>query len=263
MDKLGNRLCQIAREKAGIIKKNIPVLSLAQRPAVMRVLKRRAREMRAPLRLLGKDILLKSDGGFPQRIDISTPSRNFRRIRLNLFGKHQAENLALAVGGCELLGVDLQEDTLRDAIAKLKIPGRIEMIWKRPKLIVDCAHNLVSMQALREVLQKEISFERLILVFGAMEDKDIRGMLKELLPISWLAIFTEPKNPRSCSAEKLLSLGRRFKKFPMLSLKDPKQAFMEAKRIARGKDLILVTGSFYLAGEILSIVYGGPKTPEI
>ncbi|MBV8881995.1 MAG: bifunctional folylpolyglutamate synthase/dihydrofolate synthase, partial [Planctomycetaceae bacterium] len=238
MDKLGNTLEEIAAEKAGILKPGVPSVSSPQAPAARRVLESRACP---PLEFPRFRVL--SSRGFVLKFTVEG-----RPCELPVLGEHQAANAATALALVARSGAKLNFEAVRRAFRKARLPGRVERVGRRPTLIVDAAHNPVSARALAAAL-KTVPRRRLVLVFGASADKDYRTMLRTLLPAADLTIFTKAANPRAAAPSDLMGLaGSR----PAVATGSVARALALARKSAGPEDAIVVTGSFYVAGEALA-----------
>lgn len=239
MDRLGRTLAEIAGEKAGILKPGVPAVTGPQRPAAMRVLLRRAPLLRPRFRAA-------PGRGGVIRLEVEGVSRRKFAAALPVLGMHQAANAAVAIGLVEASGARVTPSAVRRALGKIRLPGRIEVRGRRPWLIVDSAHNPVSARALAAAL-RGVPRRKTNLVFGASADKDWRSMLKTLLPLADLAVFTRAAHPRAAAPE---ALARRARG-PAVIAKGVPEALDLARRLARPSDAVVVTGSFYVAGEAL------------
>jgi dihydrofolate synthase/folylpolyglutamate synthase len=245
MDRLGRTLAEIAGEKAGILKPGVPAVTGPQRPAAMRVLLRRAPLFRPRFRAApgrGGVIRLEAEG---------VSGRRYAAV-LPVLGMHQAANAAVAIGLVEASGARVAPSAVRRALGTIRLPGRVEVRGRRPWLIVDAAHNPVAARALAAAL-RGVPRRKTILVFGASSDKDWRAMLKTLLPLADLAIFTRAAHPRAAAPEVLARRAR----VPAVTAKGVADALELARRLARPADAVVVTGSFYVAGEALEFLARG------
>ncbi|MHC4605725.1 MAG: bifunctional folylpolyglutamate synthase/dihydrofolate synthase [Planctomycetota bacterium] len=243
---LGTTLCAIAREKAGILKRGVPAVVAPQRPAAMRAIRRAALRAGAPLREppeVGRSATCAARGGFVLecRVD-GTP------FRVPVAGTHQAVNLAVALGLVRSVE-DPPAATIRRALRSVRLPGRIELVQRRPDVVVDVAHNPASAGVLRATLDRVLPKRKRILVFGAPGDKDLRGMLRELLPGTRLAIFTRSADPRAAAPEGLAEMAGRV---PAVVMESVARAVDLARRIARPREVVVVAGSFAVAGEAVA-----------
>ncbi|QDU71188.1 bifunctional folylpolyglutamate synthase/dihydrofolate synthase [Mucisphaera calidilacus] len=256
---LGDDLPSIAREKAGIFKKGVPAFSVDQPPEVAAVLKEVAEEVGCPLKFNGKDVDFSyrfeasRELGPHTRVCLATNESQFDHLAVPLPGEHQAHNCGLALALLDSLkshGFAMAEEHVVRGLAETTIAGRMEQVWSQPRVIIDGAHNAASIQALIKSLGAHINYDSLVIIFGTGLDKDVNGMLKELSLGADKLIFTRAKgNPRAVEPDDLLT------KFGALSGKMAQttdklaDAIKLAGRAVSRDDLIVVTGSFYLAGE--------------
>jgi folylpolyglutamate synthase/dihydropteroate synthase len=166
-------------------------------------------------------------------------------------GRHQADNAAMAIGLVEASGADVPPSLVQEALRRIHLPGRIEVVGRRPWMIVDTAHNPVSARALAAALEP-LKRRRTVLVFGASVDKDARGMLRALKSTVDLVIATRAENPRAARPEQLA----REAEVPAVWTPSVKAAIVLARVVSRADDAIVVAGSFYVAGEALTVLSG-------
>ncbi len=268
---LGDTIADIAREKGGIIKPGVPVVSAPQPPEAVHVLETLARERGTSLTLMGRDWTWTSeertlDG---QRLTLQRASSSPTDMsafegeyHLRLLGDFQQENAALAVVTSAVLHAQghtwANPQTIRHALAHVQWPGRLEVLHRAPPLVVDCAHNPYSAQKLVESLQSLFPDTRWVLIYGASTDKDIDGMLRALLPVSVHVIVTRSYHPRAATpyalADKCADLG------PGAEIAiDPQHALEQACHHLDAGIGILVTGSIFLVADVRE-VWG--KAPE-
>ncbi len=256
---LGDDLVGIAREKAGIFKKEVPAISVQQAPEVSAALQQVAEQKETDLEFTGQQIEFSyrfeanRELGPHTRVSITTPSSRFEHLAVPLQGEHQALNCGLALALLDKLkahGFVFPEEKVVSGLAATTLPGRMEMVWKEPRIIIDGAHNAVSIQALIRALGAHISYDSLVMVFGCGQDKDVTGMLKQIGLGADKVIFTKSRhNPRAMEPDDLLSrfsdlCGKMSQTAPSLP-----DALSLANRAVSREDLIVVTGSFYLVGE--------------
>ena len=259
-DRLGKTLDKIAFEKAGIIKEDIPVISSIQEPDALAVISKTCNEKRSLLYLVGQDILIydikvaQRNGIYGTECVIETWRNRYKNIFLPLVGRHQVENCAAAIGSLEVLAgkgvIKIDNELIVNALADIRCPARIEVISEEPLTIVDTAHTVASMKILRESIKESFSFRKLVLVIGLSSDKDIEGVLKEIVSISNDLIFTRTGNPREADPEQMAVIAKRFSQNNLMVIEDIDEAMEEAKEIANADDLICITGSFFLAGKV-------------
>lgn len=280
MHLLGSELFQIAREKAGIVKPHVPVISGATHPEARAEIEDACRRNDAPLAQLGREIryryLPAADPGPTNEdaqdgsIDPDTPhargaameleisDRRYPRLPITLIGEHQAHNTALAVAAIEKLrdaGWTISDSAIVEGLRGVRWPGRIEVVGEVPTVIVDTAHNWASMAALVETIRKSFSAPARVLVFAASKDKDVRGMLRQLVPeFDTLIVTRYLNNPRMVPPEQVLGMIRGLGDIPVHLAPDPASAWKLARRFAQRVDLICVTGSFFIAAEMRELI---------
>jgi dihydrofolate synthase/folylpolyglutamate synthase len=258
---LGNRLASIAAEKAGIVKPRRPALSGAVVPEARAVIERVCRERGAPLRQLGVDFHYRYEPGEisaqvtrPARVQVTTLRHRWPILDLNLLGEHQAANAAVVVACVELLrekGWHVPDEAIAAGLAEVTWPARLEVIGRRPLVVLDCAHNVASAQALADTLRTSFPPARRLLVFAGSSDKDLAGMFRVLAPHfahAYLTRYTD--NPRGVAAEELAALWEANGGGARTLCRSPAEAWHTAREAAGADDLICLTGSVFLAGEM-------------
>jgi dihydrofolate synthase/folylpolyglutamate synthase len=269
---LGNRLAQIAMEKAGIAKPGRPVLSGAGPPEARTVIEEICRQRGAPLRQLGAEIRYRhepgritADGDRLPRVEVITDRRHWPVMEVGLLGEHQAANAALAVAVVEHLreeGIAIDDQAVATGLAGVRWPARMEVLGRRPMVVLDCAHNVASVQAVVDTLQASFPSAgaqagKWLLIFASSSDKDLAGMLRVLAPcFDHLYLTRYRHNPRSVLPEQLAAVlgggpGVAFTTHPTAA-----EAWQAARAAAGPNDLICVTGSVFLAGELRPLVRG-------
>lgn len=268
---LGSTLRQIAEEKAGIIKPFVPVICGAEDETALESIEAICRTQNAPLLTLGRDIRFEasalSEPSQAKTLWVETPFDRHEDLRVPLAGDHQFRNAALAVGIVDSLcqkGWVIEETAIQEGLARTQWPLRIEVLGKKPFVILDVAHNWASIKALLETLDREFPAERKILIFAASRDKDVTGMLRQLIPQFDTLIMTQfVGNPRGMSLGKLSALVHSLSGRMAHAVSSPVQAWNLARRLAGPGDLICGTGSFFIASELREILIelAGPTEP--
>jgi len=256
---LGRTLPAIAREKAGIFKKGVPAITVEQDPDVATALNEVASEVETSLEFTGDQIEFSfrfeanRELGPHTRVCLTTATSRFEHLPVPLRGEHQAHNCALALAMLDKLkahGFNIEDEQVVEGLAKTELPGRMEQVWQEPRVLVDGAHNAASIQALIRSLGAHIAYDSLVVIFGCGQDKDIDGMLQQLALGADKVIFTRAKgNPRAMEAEDLLSQFTEVSGKMCQTAGNLEDALRLASRAVSREDLIVVTGSFYLAGE--------------
>ncbi|MBS0265232.1 MAG: bifunctional folylpolyglutamate synthase/dihydrofolate synthase [Planctomycetes bacterium] len=270
---LGSRVEQIAREKAGIIKPSVPVVSGVADEAARNVIVETCQRLGAPLTQLGTDFQYRyqparigNDQMSPAMADILLPQHHWQNLRLPLVGEHQARNLALAAMAVECLreqGWNIPRDAVPAGLGRLRWPGRIEILGQNPTVIVDAAHNWEAVAALLRTLSESFQARRRVLIFAATRDKDVTGMLRQLLPRFDTIILTcFQSNPRHVPVEALAETVQGLTDRLCHRTADAASAWKLARRLAAPTDLICATGSFFLAAELRELIIDSLRTGE-
>ncbi len=253
-DKLGKTVSKIAVQKCGVIKGREYVVSAPQTREAEAVIAEAAESREAKLVVLGKEVKF-FDRGYSeefQKFDVRTPFGNYFDLELHLLGEHQLENAAqaIAMAGCfeAKTRIKISASAVKQGILDARWPGRLEKISERPRIVLDGAHNRDSMRRMLLGLMRHFHFARLIAVFGAAEDKDLEGMLEELLGEADVLIATESGHERSLAAQKIAEAAEASGKDVRMK-KNFNEAMAAARKEALEDDLILVTGSLYLAAK--------------
>lgn len=239
---LGSRLAQIAREKAGIIKREVPVVSAPQDPSVKTILVAEAKRKTAPLCLV-KTARISADG----RFDVE----GFRHLWTPSLGRFQATNAAVAVKAVQTLPLRFRASrkAIREGLATTYLPGHMEIVQRSPLILLDVAHNPAAMESLVATSRNILKGRRIHCLFGAMEDKNIRGMLRALKRLKPTLYLTRPKLKRAMSLDALreLSLAEGFQP---VCYAHPAEALTDFRsRSGTADEALLVTGSLFLVAE--------------
>jgi dihydrofolate synthase/folylpolyglutamate synthase len=264
---LGDRLASIAREKAGIVKPGRPVVSGVTVPEARAVIEEVCRQRHAPLSQLGVDFHClyrpgKVHGDAPTRstVVVSTRGRRWPALELNLLGRHQATNAAVVVAGVEelrRLGWHIPDAAVAGGLAEVYWPARMEVIGRRPLTVLDCAHNVASALALVETLQDSFPPAARVLLFASSADKDVAGIFRVLVPHFASAHMTRyTSSPRAMPPEQLAALWAVAGGGPAAAWADPGAALAGARGDTGPDDLLCITGSVFLAGELRPLLVG-------
>lgn len=260
---LGKHIRDIAAEKAGIIKKGVPIVcGCPERSVAANVIKDMAHQHNAPFfPVIDTHNTLTVLGNMPPyqcqyHAEDSTPATTYR-FSLNLNGTHQGQNAATAIKALRLFGAHPQvnqtfdPDTLSRGIADCMVPGRIEEFNTiSPPVILDGAHNVQSITALTQFLQQRHK-KSLTLIFGVLADKNYKHMIRLLLPYIGNVILTSPLSQRALpSLDLVKSFGDETEGRSVLVRNTPEEAFIAARQF---NNEILITGSFYLVGVLRDI----------
>jgi dihydrofolate synthase/folylpolyglutamate synthase len=246
---LGKGLLAIAGEKAGIIKPGAPLVTMARQKQVLKLFHSRCQELGAPL--YQGDVDFKSRGKSHGAFDYFGLEQHITGLTLNLKGRHQYGNAAVALAVAELLsreGFSVSETAIREGLKEARWPGRLEQLPQDPRIWLDGAHNPAAALILAQNLKLARANGRLILVMGVMADKDVDTILARLLPLAQTVIFTQPQYFRAATTR---DLARRAQPYGLEIMQVPQvaAAVRQAQSLAGPKDRIVVTGSLYTVGE--------------
>jgi dihydrofolate synthase / folylpolyglutamate synthase len=247
---LGNRLKDIAGEKSAIIPKRGTCITGVRQLSARQVIVDTCRDREATLLMIGGEIKVfrHRNGDFSYR----SPDHAYTRLHCGLVGAHQQTNAALAVASVEAMaskGFTVSEEAVREGLGKVRWEGRLEVLQKTPTLLVDGAHNPAGIGSLCRALRNNFSFRRLIVLFGVLRDKHYPDMIRRLSVFQPLMILTLPPSERSMPPAELLPTARAFLSRVEI-IPSPAAALEYALSLAGEDDLICVTGSLYLVGEI-------------
>jgi dihydrofolate synthase / folylpolyglutamate synthase len=249
MQYLGEDINDITKEKAGIIKSKIPVITGAQGTPVQ-IIEATAKNLESPVYKLHRDFSYKKNGD--QIMSYKGIKKNIDNLSINLMGDHQFINGAIAICAVEMLsssGFAINEDSLRQGLAGIKWQGRLEVIHENPTIILDGAHNPDCAHILADFFQSHYTDKKKILIFGVMKDKDCRKIIEKIVPFIDIIILTRPATERAMPPDEI----KGYVKNPFIT-EDVRSALIKAKTIADENSLILVTGSFYTIGEAKTII---------
>jgi dihydrofolate synthase / folylpolyglutamate synthase len=266
---LGNTLALIATEKAGIFKAGIPAVTVVQDPEAELAMQAVAAKTGVQLDVCGKTIefsyRFESSRmlGPHNRVCLTTPNSKFEHLAVPMIGEHQAINCGLALCIIDKLkgrGIAINDARAMEGLAKVSVPGRMEMLSQTPRVLVDGAHNAASLDALMKAIGQHIPYDSMVVIFGCCGDKDVGGMLERITSGADKVIFTRVDNIRSADPNELAAqyielYGKMAQVAPSLE-----EALAIANRAVTKEDLICITGSFYLVGEAKKL-FAAKTTP--
>jgi dihydrofolate synthase/folylpolyglutamate synthase len=274
---LGNTLAAIAGEKAGIIKPGVPVISGVADEEAAEAIADVARSKNCRLYRLGHDFQFEyraAKGLETQdaraQLDFHGIQRksefgDYRGLELALLGRHQGANAAVAIATLELMrqqGFAISEEAVRTGLAAVRWPARIEVLRRRPTIVLDAAHNVASAAALVEVLAESFTASRRILVFATTRDKNVRGMLEVLLPHFDEVVLTRYfNNPRGVPPDDLDRLVAELSPIARQVCHDPQTAWQWVSSTVQPDDLVCIAGSFFLAAEMRGAIQAAEMAP--
>lgn len=257
---LGDTLEKIAREKAGIMKPGVPVLTIPQQsPTILEVFNQVAAEVGTRVQTVGEDLEFSdrfesnAELGPHTRVCLNTPRSHFEHLPVPLKGEHQAANCGLALAVLDTLrsrGFETPERLVAAGLARTPTLGRVEQVSNSPRVIIDGAHNPESVHALMRAVGAHVKYDSMVAIFGCASDKNVVGMLAKLVTGADKIIFTRAVGtPRAMDPRDLQrKLSEVSHKVAQLA-PTIKEAMLIAEKAVGHGDLICVAGSFYLAGE--------------
>ncbi len=238
---LGSTITKIAAEKAGIIKIGVPVVA-SRGNAGINVIEKTARGKNA--KLVAPRFRIISSGSKGQELDLLAPQK-ITGLKLKMLGSYQCENAALATGAIITLqksGFEIPQKALRSGLEKTLWRGRLEMLRQKPGVLLDAAHNPDGWKKLGQALEV-FPRKKLIVVFGAMKDKDI-AKAKGFLSRAYRVLLAKPDVERAEEPENLAKILGKGNICASVG-----EAIESALAAAGKNDLVLVTGSLYVVGE--------------
>ncbi len=264
---LGNTLAEIAGEKAGIVKHGVPLVTSARAPEAVATITRIAAERAAPLLRVGPadapdaaTLAYRYVAGPAhedhQHFDLQTPGGVYGDLELALLGLHQLENASAAVAAVEQLrdrGQPITEAAIRQGLRDARWPARLQVVGRAPWQIVDGAHNGDSFEKLFAALRRHFTWDRLLLIFGPLADKDVSSMIGEIARAGVARVYaTAVAHPRALPVSAVVeALRRAAPGLDVMPTPDTRAAVATALADATPRDLVCVCGSLYLAGEAL------------
>jgi dihydrofolate synthase/folylpolyglutamate synthase len=260
MNLLGNTLEQIAFEKAGIIKRRVPVVSAPQRPEAFDVLRRVARFRATRVTLVGRDVTFESRH---HSLDNQLLAVNGQEFQIPLLGAHQIINAATAIAALHVAnehGLVINDEAIRAGLLNVQWPGRLEILSHNPLLVVDGAHNGDSAQRLASALRAVFHHDRWTLILGISADKDLTAILDALLPIAARVIVTRARSVRAADVETLSQRVADRGVAPTAAVD-----VADALEIALGDQLpVIITGSLFTVADarLAWLTQSGGPLPE-
>jgi dihydrofolate synthase/folylpolyglutamate synthase len=265
---LGNTVTEIAGEKAGIIRPNVPVVTLPQMPAANEVIGTAIMDAGAigisavpyvpPVSPGSSDYVTAEAGGFRSRYPLQVMGKEIV-VETPLVGRHQLRNVALAISAAEELGrqgFGITAEAVERGVRETRWPGRFEVVraaGEYPEIVFDAAHNPAGAWALRSSLSSVYGDRRMTIVFGAMRDKAIGEIAEILFPAAHRVILTLADNPRSASPEEIRAAASRVA-VEMEDTGDVGHALEHARTVTGPDEIVVITGSIYVVGEAMRIL---------
>lgn len=253
MNILGNTIEEIAGEKCGIIK-NSTVITYPQVKEAMKVIEKNCKEKSVKL-IKAHENQIKSveinKNNNTQTIEIEIDD-NIKKYNLALIGKHQVKNALVVLNAIEefkKVGGAVRDESIKRGLAKVKWIGRMEIMNRKPIVLMDGAHNIDGIKSLKSAVKEYFSYNRIILILGILGDKQVKEMVDTIGSITENVILTEPHNERAESLDIMEDYLRVYNK-NVYKIKNYKEAYEKALEIAKEDDLVLICGSLYMIGDM-------------
>jgi dihydrofolate synthase/folylpolyglutamate synthase len=240
-DILGETLREIASEKAKILRKKKINISAPQEKEVEEILRN---EVDGNIEFVKNCKVISID---ENKTIFKLGEEEFRT---GLIGEVQALNASLAITASRKMGINLSPEKLNEALLSLRIPARFQIIERNPLVVVDGAHNVASIKSLKRTIRKLFK-KKVLIVFSCLSDKDIEGIFREIKPITKKIYPTSLALPRGIPLKEIKAASQKVGLKTAETKGFPLEDLNMAKKEASSSDIILVTGSFYLAGEVL------------
>jgi dihydrofolate synthase/folylpolyglutamate synthase len=240
---LGDTLAKIAREKAGIIKPGVPVLTTAEAPDALAVIRSTAAALGSPLTVVHQ----------VETKDDSSPMAAAHSLALA--GAHQRLNAALALATVRALDEHfaVRDRYLEEGLTRVRWPGRFQVVPtdKKQTLVLDGAHNVAGAQCLRATVEEKLAGTRPVLILGVLRDKDFSAMCEVLAPLGDRIVLTPVQSERTAAPEELIAACRRASSSASITTAT---SLADALRQVEREPLVLITGSLYLVGEAMALL---------
>jgi dihydrofolate synthase/folylpolyglutamate synthase len=262
---LGHSLHEIAREKAGILKPNTPVVVAQQPPEAREVILRRAKELGCPV------IETNIAYGVHEKPVIAQPARRETfpagtvnasivevssgwslDISPSLAGHFQVQNALNAIAAARVLatgGLHITDEAMADGVSSTEWPGRLEKLQAHPDVYLDGAHNPAAARELAAFLAQNFASRKIWLIYGALRDKSVDEVAGQLFPLAADVVFTEPRTPRAISASQLAEIAG-YHAHHAETIPDAEEALDHVLANAQPADTIFICGSLYLVGQL-------------
>ena len=257
---LGSTIAEVAAEKSGIIKQGKVAVVREQVPEALEVIQRRCEEQIATMLLehreWGVEQRTVAVGG--QALVVRGLHATYEDLLLPIHGEHAAHNAAASIAAVEaLLERALDANAVRAALGSITSPGRLEVVSRRPLVILDGAHNPAAAEALAIALPETFAGDRLHLVMAVFNDKDLDGIVRPIAPLADVGYATAVDSVRARPAQEVAA-ALTAAGVPTQTFGSVAEAFAAARKAASDEDLILVTGSLYTVADARRVVAEEP-----
>lgn len=256
---LGNTIEEIATEKAGIIKKNIPIITYMQKDEVMKVITEKAIKMNSNLIIVNSNnyklLEIDRDIIINQKVLVHYRGKD-EVLNLSLLGNHQILNLSLAIEAVKELEnlnyIDLDIRKIKLAVKKVEWKGRLEILSQNPYIVIDGAHNVAGIKYLKNNIDEYFKYKNLYLILGILADKEVEKMVEEITPLAKEVYTVTSNSIRAKNSQDLREIVKNYNE-NCLAFEDYEEAARYVINKANKEDLILASGSLYMIGKIREI----------
>lgn len=259
MNILGGTMQEIAREKAGIIKNGVPVVTGIQQEDIIKVIEEESKGKKATVYRLGKEFTVErkqpQTGVQRETFDFKSLFSSLPQLQVSLLGEHQIANASLALMTLQVLksyyAMYIEEEHIRQGLLKTSWPGRFEIINKKPIIILDGAHNEEGVQALANTLEDYYPGTKVNLLFAVLQDKPYEKMVDILAPLCKKVTITAAAHPRKAMPEEVeIHFKQILPNLDTLVVADWREAFHQCVASLREDEVLLVAGSLYFISDI-------------
>ncbi|MCS7191841.1 MAG: bifunctional folylpolyglutamate synthase/dihydrofolate synthase [Armatimonadetes bacterium] len=257
-DRLGPDHFTIAKDKLGIARPDRPLVTAEHKIGVLRLIEAHCTELHSRLVHVGTDVTWQMHSASEEGTEATFKTwRGKYKVKIGMLGTHQLANFGCALAVVELLrelGWEISDEVIFAGAQKTKCQGRLQLVCANDfRILLDGAHNPSGAAILARALRTIFRFNKLLLVIGILKDKDAIGIVSKLAPLSEKIFVAQPKTERALSAKSLAQICQPFGK-PISLHETVEEAFSSAMAEAKTDDLICVTGSLYVVGEVLSFL---------
>jgi len=254
-DILGNSIEEIAREKAGIIKEGVPLITATEEEKAFSVFKKICEEKNCEIFRVNKDAKYERKG-FDldgQKFDVNIFGEELKDLFIPLLGEYQVVNASTAVAAVKLLKEKIDGGEIREGLKNVKWPGRLEVVQKEPLVVLDCAKDPLAMRKLVDSVKKDFRYRKLTAVVSISKDKKIGLMIQRLAEVVDEFVFAKHKvQNRAVDIEILEKEAEKYSK-SSITIEDVREAVRKTIDSSEKEDMVLVTGSIFTVAEAREI----------
>lgn len=259
MNILGDNLKDIAKEKAGIIKNGVPVILYPQEKEAEEIILKTAKEKNSKVHFVKRESGKLIDINYQelyQKVQIEG-SKNIYTINLPLLGEHQIINLGVALNTIEALfeieNISLDKNIVEKSLEDVKWIGRLEVLGRKPTILIDGAHNIDAIKALKRNVEKYFKYNKMYLLLGILADKQVKEMIEEITPMAEKVYALTPHSERAELSEDLKKEILKCNS-NVVAMENYEEALVSALKEVNEGDLILISGSLYMIGDMRKII---------